>query len=484
MKYFSLVIISLLVMNSCAVGPDYVRPDLYLPASYTEEPLEEETPAVETRLGDAQHFIEELELPKKWWELFQSEPLNGLVEASLRQNPTVEIAWTSLGIAIQNVRAEQGLLYPQLSAEFTPTRQKESKDLSSNVSSNAYYYSLYTPQLIVTYTADVFGAIRRQVESLEAQAASECFNIQATYLTLTTNVVNAAIQEASLRGQITATKEIIAIQKKLLELYQGMYDLGNNSEADVSIQKSALALSEAALPPLEKQLAIQRDLLKVLAGLYPSDHLEATFDLDSLKLPIDLPLSLPSSLVENRPDVRMAEELMHSASAAIGVAKANRFPSITIGPDLYGWASTTWKGLFHSATLFWELAGTIAQPVFDGGTLKAKEQAAWDTFNQTRAQYRETVLSAFQNVADSLQAIKMDSLALEASYKAERAAARSLEISTNQLSAGDINILILLATRQTYQQALLSLVQAQANRLSDTVALFQSLGGGWWNVAP
>ena len=472
--------ILLILLAGCAAGPDYVRPAATLPSAYTAEPAVT-TVASDTKLGEAQTFVAERDIPAQWWELFHSQPLNDLVAASLKQNPNVDAAQAALRGAMESVYAQQGFFYPTVDASFAPTRQKVASTLASGASSGASYYNLYTAQVSVSYTADVFGANRRQVESLKAQAESQRFQLEATYLTLSSNVVSAAIQEAGLRGQIDATKEIIASQTKLMDMFNRQYQLGQVAVADVAAQEAALAAAEATLPPLEKQLAIQRDLLNALAGRFPSESSTAKFNLDSLQLPTELPLSLPSTLVEHRPDVRAAEELLHAASADVGVAAANRLPNITLGISSYGSAALTLADLFKSGTGFWQLAGGLTQPVFDGGTLEHRESAAKAAYDQAAAQYRATVLNAFQNVADSLQAIQLDAVALRAADKAERAAAKSLAIARRQLALGDISTLMLLGTEQTYQQAKLNLVQAQANRLQDTVALFQSLGGGFWN---
>jgi len=483
--YSSLLIgACLLALAGCAAGPDYVRPASSLPTTYTDSPNNAATVGSEVPLGQAQSFVPERDIPAQWWELFHSQPLNELVLACLKQNPNVDAAQAALRGAQENVYAQQGTFYPTVEAGFAPTRQKVAGTLASGASSGASYYNLYTAQVSVSYTADVFGGNRRQVESLKAQAEAQRFQLEATYLTLSSNVVGAAIQEAGLRGQIAATREIIADQTKLMEMFQRQYRLGQVAQADVAAQEAALAAAEATLPPLEKQLALQRDLLNALAGRFPSETLAAKFDLDSLQLPTELPLSLPSTLVEHRPDIRAAEEQLHAASAEVGVAAAARLPNITLGVTGYGSSALTLADLFKSGTGFWQLAGGITQPIFDGGTLKHRENAAQAAYDQAAAQYRATVLNAFQNVADSLQAIQSDAAALRAAAKAERAAARSLAIARRQLALGDISTLLLLGAEQAYQQAKLNLVQAQANRLQDTVALFQSLGGGYWNKPP
>ncbi|MBV8665510.1 MAG: efflux transporter outer membrane subunit [Burkholderiaceae bacterium] len=479
-KYLKLsALASALLLAGCAAGPDYHRPDNKLPAGYTEAPVET-TAVTANRLGEAQHFVAERDLPAQWWQLFHSQPLNELVQASIKHNPDVDAAQAALRVAQEGVAAQQGLYYPQVGASFSPSRQKVASDLASPAISGATYVSLYTAQVSVGYTADVFGANRRQVESLQAQADSQRFQLEATYLTLTSNVVGAAIVEAGLRAQIAATREIIAEQSRLMDMFHRQYALGQVAQADVAAQEAALAAAEATLPPLEKQLALQRDLLKALAGQYPNEALAASFDLDSLQLPTELPLALPSTLVEHRPDVRAAEEQLHAASAQIGVAAAARLPSITLGVNGYGSAALTMATLFKSGTGFWDVTGNVAQTVFDGGTLRHKEAAARAAYDQAAAQYRATVLAAFQNVADALQALDADARGLQAADKAERAAFKSLEIARRQLALGDISTLMLLGTEQTYQQARLALVQAQAARLADTVALFQALGGNWW----
>ncbi len=477
------VLAGLTLLSGCAVGPDYARPSASLPKTYTAEPLVPTLATADTKIGEAQEFVASRDIPAKWWELFHSQPLNDLVAASLKNNPTVESAQAALRGALLGVKAQEGAYYPGVDASFTSTRQKIADSLASPASSGASYYNLHTAMVSVSYTPDVFGSNRRQVESLVAQAESQRFQNEATYLTLSSNVVNAAIQEAALRGQIQATEEVVALQRKSLATFQRQLQLGQVAPMDVAIQEAALAQSEATLPPLQKQLAQQRNALNALAGRFPNEELDAKFDLDGLQLPVSLPLTLPSALVEHRPDVRAAEEQLHAASAQIGVATANRLPNVTLGVNTWGSAAYSLSDLFTSGNEFWNLAVGIAQPIFHGGALKARQDAAQAAYDQAAAQYRMTVITAFQNVADALQALKFDAQALSATSKAERAAEKSLTIARRQLVLGDISPLALLASEQAYQQAKLAQVQAQASRLGDTVALFQALGGGWWNEA-
>ena len=341
-------------------------------------------------------------------------------------------------------------------------------------------YNVFTGQVSVSYTPDVFGANYRAVESLEALAESQRFQLEATHITLTTNIVLAVVQEASLRGQIAATEKIIKIVSDTLGILRRQRGLGQVAEADVVAQEAALAQIEQTLPPLQRQLAQQRHLITALMGRLSNKPPTQTFTLETFKLPRDLPLSLPSVLVRQRPDVLAAEENVHSTSALIGVAFANRLPNITLSAASGSTAFDISK-LFSPASGFWSLAGSVVQPVFRGGALYHREQAARAAFDQAAAQYKSTVITAFQNVADVLTALKTDADALDKARASERASLRSLEITQQRLRLGDISYLALLNAQQTYQQALLAVVQARANRLADTAALFQALGGGWWN---
>ena len=470
----------LTLLAGCAVGPDYMRPASAPPLAYTSGPA---TLAASTDSADAQFQSLAIgqDIPAQWWELFQSKELNALIAASLQHNPSVDAAQAAMRGALESVSAQQGSFYPTVNASFSPSRQKVAGVLASPLAANSYYYNLHTAQVSVTYAPDLWGGNRRQVESLKAQAESQRYQVVATRLTLTANVTNAAIQEASIRGQIAATRQIIAGQTRVLDMLRKQLALGQVAESDVAAQEAALAAAQLAQPQLEKQLAQQRNLLTTLAGRLPAESIDASFELADLQLPATLPLTLPSTLVERRPDVRAAEALLHAASADIGVALANRLPNITLGVNAYGSSANSLSDLFKSGTGFWTLAGNVTQPIFDGGALKHRQGVAQAAYEQTAAQYRATVINAFQNVADALQGIHYDAVAMRAASDAERAADRSLSIARRQLALGDISPMSLLGIEQTYQQAKLNLVQAQANRLADTVALLLALGGGAWH---
>ena len=468
-----------MLLAGCEVGPDFLRPDPPEADSYTPNPLAQ-TASAEVGGGEAQRFDKDIDIPGQWWALFHSKPLNALVERALAANPDLKAAQAALRVATENVRAGEGAFFPTVQAGLSASRNKTSAQLTPVPASNSFYYSLYTTQLTVSYSPDVWGLNRRTVESLAAQAEAQRFQLEAAYLTLTANVVGAAIQEASLRGQIAATEDIIKTERQLVDLFRKQQELGQVAGLDVAAQEAALAQAEASLPPLRKQLAQQRDLLTALAGGLPSVELAEKFDLAGLQLPQELPVSLPAKLVLQRPDLRQAEANLHTASAEIGVAIANRLPNIALTAN-GGETAVALDHLFSPGSSFWTIAGAVTQPLFDGGTLLHKERAARDAFDQARAQYRSTLVTACQNVADALHALESDAVALQAALAAEQAAKTSLGIVRKQLQLGAVHYLALLNAEQTFLTADVALAVARGNRFADTAALFQALGGGWWN---
>jgi NodT family efflux transporter outer membrane factor (OMF) lipoprotein len=479
----TLAILAPVVLAGCAVGPDFKAPTPPAVRAYTAQPFPPATVSAPVDAGAAQHFEPGADIAADWWHLFHSEALNTLVEQSLAANPTLPAAQAALRQALENVAAQRGSYYPAVSAGFDASRNlTPTGALSPASASGNPYYSLITPQLSVSFVPDVFGANKRAVESLQAQADNQRFTLMATWLTLTSNVVAGAIQEASVRGQIAAIDDSIRIEADSLRILRSQQRLGQAAGADVAAQEAALAQAQLLLSPLQKQLALQRDALTALAGRFPSEEIAQTFDLASLRLPVELPVSLPSDLVRQRPDVRQAEENLHAASAGIGEAVAARLPQITLTAQI-GNSANSASQLFTPGTNFWTVAGGVTQPLFQGFALLHKQRAAQAAFDEAAAQYRGTVLTAFQNVADSMRALQADADGLAAAAASEQAAARSLEITRKQLQLGQIAYLSLLNAERTYAQAHLALVQAQASRLADSAALFQALGGGWWNQA-
>ena len=476
------------VLAGCAVGPDFERPAAPDVTGYTPQPLAEQTSSAGVKGGEAQRFVQGLDIPGQWWTVFHSQALNSLVEEALKNNPTLPAAEAALRQAWENVYAEQGAFFPTAVVSYSPSRNKTATGVTfTAASSGKPWFTLHTAQVVVAYAPDVFGGTRRQVESLMATTEFQRYQVEATYLTLTSNVVTAAVQEASLRGQIAATEEIIKIQTESLGILRKQLELGKVAGADVAAVEATLAQAEATLPPLQKQLAVQRDLLTALIGRLPSQEPAEKFELAALKLPLDLPVSLPSKLVEQRPDIQSAEAQLHVASASIGVAIAAQLPQFTLTGNAGTTANQINQLFITPGTAFWTFAGNVAQTVFDAGTLLHKKRGADDAFEEAAAMYRSTVITAFQNVADALHALESDAETLKATYAAERAAFKSLEIARMQLQLGAIGYLGLLTAENTYDTALTALVQAQAARYADTAALFQALGGGWWNredVAP
>jgi NodT family efflux transporter outer membrane factor (OMF) lipoprotein len=468
-----------MLLTSCAVGPDFHVPAAPDVEGYTKEPLTPRTSSTDAPTGQTQHFVKS-DIQQEWWALFRSPGLNALIEQALKNNPNLQSAIATLRAAKETVYAQQGKFFPFVQYNFNPLRAQTASTISPVLSSAVNPYDLYTNQVFVTYTFDVWGLNRRTVESLKALADNQGFQVEAAYLTLAANVALAAINDASLRGQIDATNQIISINKKMLDILQRQFNTGYASRNDVALQEAALAQEEATLPPLRKALQQNRDLISALIGVYASQEPREIFKLDGLVLPIDLPVSLPSQLIEQRPDVRSAMEQLHSASAQVGVATANMLPSFTIGANA-GYTNSALVGLLTPASAFWTIAGNATQTIFDAGTLLHTLRGAQATYDAAAWSYRGTVVGAVQNVADSLRAIQNDADGLKAARDFERAAKISFDLAQQQMQTGYANILVLLTAQQTYLQAVIQVVQARAARLSDTVALFQALGGGWWN---
>jgi NodT family efflux transporter outer membrane factor (OMF) lipoprotein len=460
------------LLAGCAAGPDYHRPAQPTPERYTTVPLVFEGAA------SSQHFAEGVAMPEHWWTLFGSAPLNALVEAARRDNPDLQAAAAALRMARENAAAQRGAYLPVASVQLSPSRQKVADPLASPLASNADLYTLHTAQLSIGYVADVFGGLRRQVEGVDAQHDVARFQYQAVRLTLEANLVVAAIAEAALREQVAATREMVVLARSQRDAVHVQRQQGQTNAADVAAQEVALAQVQASLPPLMKQLAQQHDLVAALTGRTPGDDDAPVFAFASLALPAELPVSLPARLIEQRPDVRAAEAQLRVASAQVGVAAAARLPTFALSATL-GSTALSMGSLFKSGTGAWSIGADLVQPLFHGGMLQHQQRAAEAGYDQAAAQYRTAVLAGFQGVADSLQAIVSDAQALQACEEAERAARTGVEIATRQWELGAIGHPLVLQATQAQRQATLATIQARAVRYTDTVALFQALGGGW-----
>jgi NodT family efflux transporter outer membrane factor (OMF) lipoprotein len=469
-------------LSACAVGPNFHRPKAPTATDYGSAPAQGSTAASPGTGGTAQTFTAGMDIPAEWWTLFQSPKLNSLVEQSLKANPDVAAAQAALHQARELYLVQWTSFLPTVQGGFDATRSRYATNALSNPTvSPTPIYNLYTAQLSLSYMPDVFGATRRAVEAARAQTEATRYQLIATYVTLSSNVVTTAVQEASLRGQIGATERLLAVQRQITGTVQQQRGLGTASDADLLAQQTAEAQTAATLPPLEKQLGQTRDELTALLGRLPSEEPADVFRLEDLSLPAALPVSLPSKLIEQRPDVRQAEENMHAASAQVGVALADMLPQFSINADT-GSAALKMGQLFGPYSGFWDLGASLTQTLFDAGALLHKHRAAEAALDQAGAQYRSAVILACQNVADTLRALQADASALKATAEAERAAKAAFELARQQRELGTLSMVALLNAETNYQQAELALVQAQANRYADTAGLFQALGGGWWNL--
>ncbi|MFP3567394.1 efflux transporter outer membrane subunit [Paraburkholderia sp. SIMBA_030] len=468
-------------LAGCKVGPDYRSPAAPPTDTYTTTPLPEQTASAPGAAGLPQRFAPGQDIPAAWWALFHCEPLDTLIRDAFANSPNVAAAQAALRQAHENFSAQAGTLLPSVDAQLGATREKFN-GITFGQPGLTEEFNLYNASVNVSYKLDVFGGTRRELEALHAQVDYQRYQLQAAYLAMSANIVTAAVKEASLRAQIEATERIAAEEDEQLGVLGKQFELGGVGRTAVLAQQTLLAQTRATLPPLLQQLDQARHLLAVLAGKLPSDAALPEFRLDMFSLPQTLPVSLPSALVRQRPDILAADAVLHQASAQIGVATAAMYPQITLSAS-YGAEALTPAQVFKAGSTIWSLGASLLQPLFHGGQLTAQKRAAEAAYEQADAQYRETVLLAFQNVADSLRALDHDATGLKAQTDAWHAASDSLELTRGQYRIGGVSYLSLLDAQRQYQQTVVSLAQAQASRYADTAALFQALGGGWWNAS-
>lgn len=470
-----------LLAAGCAAGPDFRAPDPPAVKDYTPGPLPSETAAAPGTGGAAQRLVHGLDIPGQWWALFRSEALDRLIRKALADSPTIAAAEARLREAEENLRARGGTVYfPSVDGSFSANRQKSTGASYGQPAAGANTFTLFNASVNVTYTLDIFGGNRRELEALRAQMDYQRFELEAAHLALTSNIVTSAVMEASLRAQVEATLEIVEMLRKQLGLVSARFELGGASRPDVLEQRTLLAQTLATLPPLEKELARTRHQLAVYAGSFPGEGGLPEFRLEALELPVEVPVSVPSALVRQRPDIRASEELVHAACAQVGVATANLYPKITLTGNI-GSNAVRIEDLFSPGSAIWSLGAGLLQPLVHGGELTARRRAALAANDQALAQYRETVLNAFREVADTLRAIELDAQTLRAQVDAESSARETLSSVESQYRLGAVNYLSLLVAQRQYQVARINLVRAQAVRFADTAALFHALGGGWWN---
>jgi len=466
-----------LALAGCAVGPDYQRPDAPAVDRYTAQPLPAATAATATATGDAQRFLQGQDAPARWWATFDNAELTRRVDTALRHSPSLAAAQAALRQARENARAAGAASFPSVDANAGVTRQKQSGAAFGDTFTFAPL-TVYNASVSVQYGIDLFGGTRRGIEAQAALADVQQAQTDATYLTLAANVVTASLQEASLREQLRATTEIVDSQRHSLKIAEQQQRIGAASLADTLAVRTQLATTEAGLPPLRARLAATRNQLATYLGTTPAQLELSPLQLDAIALPQDIPVSLPSRLVEQRPDIRAASAQLHAATAQVGVATAAMLPQISLSGS--AGSQTVHAGeLFSTGSRAWSLGLGLTQPLFHGGELRHRKRAAEAGMDKALADWQQTVLVAFQNVADALQALEYDAQGLAAQVAAESAAAQQLTLTRAQYQVGATGYLDLLQAERSHQQARIALIQARTARLADTAALYAALGGSW-----
>lgn len=486
--YTALLATLITALNGCMVGPNFKPP---APPPTQNTYIQNQTVTKTTsdpaakNAGKAQYFQIGRDIPAEWWRLFHSRGIDALMQAGFKYNPTVQAAKAAVVEAEENLKAQIGTLFPTITASFLAQRQRFSDSIfgannPTDTVFRSHTFNFYNPALNGTMTLDVFGGLRRQIEATGAQLNFQQFELEAAYLNLASSIATTAISIAALKAEIEATNMVIKAQTNTLRIVNGQFNIGAASKADVLLQETELASTIAILPPLQQNLAQQYHALSTLIGTLPREDQFPPLHLRDLHLPKDLPLSCPTLLVRQRPDVRAAEALLHAASAQIGVATANLFPQVVINGG-YGWQGNVLNSLFSPGNVVWNIASTATQTLFQGGTLIARRRAAIAAYEQARAQYKQTVLQAFQDVADTLRALQNDAELLKARRRVETTSLKNLNLIQEQFALGGVSFLDLLIAQRNYQQSLIGRIQAQSSRYMDTARLFQVLGGGWWN---
>ncbi|SAK89466.1 RND efflux system outer membrane lipoprotein [Caballeronia hypogeia] len=466
-----LVPFCVLVLYGCTVGPDFHSPAPPDTQSYIKTP-----PQTPLSTVTPQRFPSADRALPLWWTQFGSDALNHLVDRALEDSPTLEQARARLVQAREDYRAQAGATYfPSVDASLSTSRQKVDPAAFGVPIPAPGPFTLYDASVSVSYTLDVFGGERRALEALRAQVDYQSFELDAARLSIAGNVVATVIRRASLQQQITLTERLADAQARQLSIMEGRLKAGGVAQLDVRSQRTLLEQTRASLPSLVTQRDQADHRLSVLTGVEPS---KADFDaitLDSLHLPGDVPLTLPSTLARERPDIRATEALLHQASAHVGVATADLYPkfSLTAGA---GSQRTSIRDMLNSMNV-WNVGLNLTQPLFHGGELRAKKRSAEAAYDAALQAYRQTVLDALQQVADSLSALQNDAGALQSREVAASEAQASLDTTMARHAAGGVSRFELLDTQRQALQTQLDYALAQANRLSDTAALFQSLGG-------
>jgi NodT family efflux transporter outer membrane factor (OMF) lipoprotein len=464
------------ILGGCAVGPNFVRPAPPDTDRYTREPQPKATVAAD---GRAQHFTPGASITADWWRLFKSTQLDAIVQKAIANNPTLQASKASLRQSQDNMRAGYGMFFPQIQAGLDVSRQQTAPLLQGSETPGTIF-NLVTLSGTISYALDVFGGARRTVESLRAQVDYQRYETEAAYIMLTANVVNTSIARAAYAAQIRATEQLIELENQQLHLTEVQVRTGIAPYANVLSIRGLIAANQALLAPLKQKISQADHLLATLEGVMPSQIILPDTDLTGLSLPVDLPLSLPSDLVNQRPDILSAEAQMHVASANIGVATAAMFPSFSLN-GTYGAAGSSFGNLSSANSRFWSIGPSVTTPVFQGTSLWFVRRAAIDAYHLSQANYRQAVLGAFEQVADSLKALEHDAEALQAQVEAQRATGEAVNLLQVNYRTGMAAYLDVLTADVQFHEATIAYLQAVAQRLQDTVVLFVALGGGWWN---
>ncbi|GCB06011.1 histidine kinase [Ralstonia sp. SET104] len=464
-------------MGGCAVGPDFKTPAAPIAPKYSAQPLPAETVSAPMPGGEAQHLAD-ANVPADWWHLFQSPVLDALVDEALRASPTVVQTEARLRQAQAQAEAQFGYALPSVDGSVSAVRQQINPEAFGFKTPKPGPFTLYSASLSVSYALDLFGGVRRALEASRAQVDTQRYELEAARLSLAGNVVTAVVRVAALDAQIATTQRLVAEQRRQLDITERRFASGGIAQVDVMSQRTLLAQTEATLPPLNQQAAQMRHRLSVLLGREPGAGLPDLPALDALHLPDPLPVLLPSTLAQRRPDIRAAEAVWHAASANVGVATANLYPRITLSAGL-GSEATGFRNLLGAGSSIWNLGASLTQPIFHGGTLRARKREAEAAYDAAGAAYKQAVLQGLQEVADALHAVHNDAQALQARALATDQATQTLRAAEARHAAGGISTLTLLDAQRQLDQATLQQVQSRADRLLDSAALMQALGGGW-----
>lgn len=464
------------LLAGCAAGPDFKRPAAPDVASYTATPLPAQTVSAPTALGNAQRLVHGAPVDAQWWRSFGSPMLDSLIEQAFEASPTLAVAQATLRQAQEIYAAQAGsTLYPQVDANLGAQRQRLNPGIFGQAG-EARVFSLYNASVGVHYKLDLAGGNRRALEALAARAEYRRYELEGARLTLAGNIATTAITQARLVAQILATQAIFRGQEVQLHLTRERLRLGQASQDDVLALQTQVEQTRAGLPSLRKQLEQSQHLLAVLVGRPPGARKEPKFSLEEFTLPADLPLIVPSELVRHRPDIQAAEALLHAANAEYGVAVAKLYPQLNLSASLGSQALST-GALFGSGSAVWNLIGQLTQPLFDPG-LPAAKRATLAAFDAATANYQIVVLESLRNVADVLRALDNDAQTLAALSTADTTAHGSLKSMQRQYALGSASYVQLLTAQQQAQQNRINLIAAQAQRLVDSVTLYQAMGDG------